>query len=340
MTHPPLWIKATKAYETPVRSKAIWQIVNTLIPFLATWLLALTSFSRGWPVWLTVTSALASGLLLIRIFIFFHDCTHGSFFASRNANAFWGTIFGILTYTAYADWRISHGMHHAASGNLDKRGVGDIWTMTLDEFKNSTPGGRFWYQIYRNPIMLFLIMPPLLFFIRQRYPNAKAKGRSWTSIIITDIGILAIAAGIVWAFGWQALVFVHLPTFYFVTVVGLWLFYVQHQFDPGYWERTPEWDHHGAAMEGSSHYDLPRFLQWISGNIGFHHVHHLRPRIPNYRLQECYDDIPELQLENPLTLATSLRSINRHIWDEVEKRLLTFRQARRAMQLRWGAAPA
>jgi omega-6 fatty acid desaturase (delta-12 desaturase) len=218
-------------------------------------------------------------------------------------------------------------MHHNSAGNLDKRGVGDIWTLTLSEYLASSRGKRFWYRVYRNPIVLFVILPPLLFFIIQRLPHKGVGRREVASVLIANAGIIVMQGLLVLAFGWESLLLVQLPMFGVSSILGIWLFYIQHQFDPGYWEHEEEWEHLDAALQGSSHYKLPKVLQWISGNIGLHHIHHCRPRIPNYNLQACYDATPELQLADPLTLWTSLRSINMNLWDETGKTLMSFSQA-------------
>lgn len=335
----PAWMKAIKVFETPNLRRALLQIIDTLLPFVAVWGLAVWSLAAGLPYPVTLLLMVPGSLLMVRMFIFFHDCTHGSFFKSQHLNAFWGTIFGIITFTPFDDWRRQHGIHHNTHGNLDRRGVGDVWTLTLEEFKQAKPSTRFWYRLYRNPIVLFLIIPPLLFLILQRLPRFKASFRENLSIQIANLGVAALAVGLIWLFGLPAFLLVHLPMFYLASVLGVWLFYVQHQFDPGYWERNSEWENLEASIQGSSHYKLPKILQWFTGNIGLHHIHHARPRIPNYNLQACYDKTPELQLKDPLTLWASFRSLNMHLWDEANKRLLSFRQARRRLfQTRVGSA--
>lgn len=325
-----VWMKAIKVFETPSLRKAYLQILDTLLPFLAVWAVAVWTLLAGLPYWVTLLALLPGSLLMVRMFIFFHDCTHSSFFKSLNLNAFWGTIFGILTFTPFDDWRRQHGIHHNTHGNLDRRGVGDVWTMTLEEFKASSKSTQFWYQVYRHPLVLFLVIPPLLFLVLQRLPRFKASLRENISIQITNLGIAALLIAMAW-FDWRILVLVHLPMFYVASVFGVWLFYVQHQFDPGYWERNENWNNVEASIDGSSHYKLPKILQWFTGNIGLHHIHHARPRIPNYNLQECYDKTPELQLKDPLTILTSFKSMNMHIWDESTKRLLSFKQAKKKL---------
>lgn len=323
----PAWFAATKTFETPSRRKAVTQLVSTLPPFGALMVLAVLLDRAGvsplflWPL------AVAAGLFMVRLFILFHDCCHGSFWASRGANAVWGWILGLLTFTPYRSWRKSHGTHHAHNGNLDQRGVGDVWTMTLAEYRNATPAQRARYRFYRHPLFLFLLSPPLLFLVSHRFPDRGATWREAWGVHAATLGsgLLVLLLGL--AAGWGFLLWFLLPTVYVATVSGVWLFYVQHQFDPGYWEHEEEWDVYRAALQGSSFYRLPRWAQWFSGNIGFHHIHHLRPRIPNYRLEECLKAVPELQLPNPLTVRASLTGLRLHLWDEARKRLLSFREA-------------
>ncbi len=326
-SHVPAWFRETKKYEKPSLARALWQILNTVIPLAMLWVAMIWLTKTGQPYFITALLIIPSGFLMIRLFIFFHDCTHGSFFASRSANRVVGTLLGILTFTPFLDWQKAHGIHHATTSNLDKRGVGDIWTLTLEEYKQAKPSKRFWYKIYRNPIFLFLIVPPLLFYVLQRFPSRRVDKKIRKNMLITNLGILLMVASLGIFGGWNLVLTIELPMFYVSSIVGVWLFYVQHQFDPGYWEHNEDWSFHNAAMLGSSHYKLPKWLQWFSGNIGFHHIHHLRPHIPNYNLERCYRATPELQLPNPLTFLTSLSSLTLHIWDEKRKVLLGFREA-------------
>jgi len=323
----PGWFPATKAFETPSRRKAVLQLLDTLGPYLVLAVLAGLLGRAGVPGYLLWPLPLLGGLLMVRLFILFHDCCHGSFWASGRANSFWGTLLGILTFTPYRGWRRSHGIHHAHNGNLDRRGVGDVWTMTLSEYRAASPGRRLWYRLYRSPVFLFLLAPPLLFLFVHRLPDQDATARDALSVHLTTLGAAAVCLVSGLAFGWWYLLWYLLPVVYVATVAGVWLFYVQHQFDPGYWEHEDEWDHYAAALRGSSFYRLPKVAQWFSGNIGFHHIHHLRPRIPNYRLEECCRAVPELQLPHPLSVRESLQGLVLHVWDEGSRRLLSFRQA-------------
>jgi omega-6 fatty acid desaturase (delta-12 desaturase) len=323
----PSWFPLTKEFEKPSRRKAVIQLINTLVPYLALGVVTIVFEKAGvpWP-WL-LGLGVVGGLFLIRLFIFFHDCGHGSFWASRKVNMIWGFILGVLTFTPFLGWRKSHGIHHAHNGNLDRRGIGDVWTMTLSEYRSATPGLRRLYRFFRHPLFLFLLAPPLNFLLLHRISEKGAVGPEIRNLHLTNLGIVAIYGSIGWLSGGAVLLLYVLPALYVASVVGVWLFYVQHQFDPGYWEHEDQWDHFAAALRGSSFYRLPKWAQWFSGNIGFHHIHHLRPRIPNYRLEECFKAVQELQLPDPLTIRESLKGLVLHVWDEGEKRLLTFREA-------------
>ncbi|HUX12903.1 MAG TPA: fatty acid desaturase [Spirochaetia bacterium] len=321
----PAWTDALKPFEKPDPARAFWQLSNTLIPYLG--LLALMYFTTRWhfPVWLTLLLSIPAGALLVRLFIFFHDCVHGSYLRSKRGLRILGTILGILTFTPFAEWRYSHGVHHSTSGNLDRRGTGDVWTMTVDEYAASNRGRRFLYRLIRNPFVMFGFGPIAVFLVKNRFPNQKSGRRQAASVLITDLAICAIVVAATLTIGIKTYLLIQLPTIYLAGVAGIWLFYVQHQFDPSYWARTNDWGSMDAALQGSSYYKLPKILQWISGNIGFHHIHHLRPRIPNYNLQRCLELIPQLRLEDPLTFGRSLRSVRLNIWDEEANRLLSFR---------------
>ena len=329
----PEWLAQLKPFEAPVRRRAVWQLVNSLLPYLALLTLMYFVVSAGYPVWLELALILLLSIpaagFLVRIFIIFHDCSHGSFFASRRANRTVGTILGLLTFTAYDSWRYGHGVHHAGSGNLDRRTIGEIWTLTLEEYRKSPWVKRLGYRIYRNPLFLFFTAPLLLFIVVQRLPDKIAHRRQVVSIITTDLFIAGIVAMAWLTIGLKAYLLIQLPVMYFAGMGGIWLFYVQHQFDPGYWERTGEWSRVDSALEGSSYYKLPGLLQWFSANIGLHHIHHLKPRIPNYNLQACLDAVPQLRLKDHLTIRRSLVSVRLNLWDEVNRRFIGFRGIRK-----------
>jgi omega-6 fatty acid desaturase (delta-12 desaturase) len=305
--------------------KAIWQLVNTLIPYAILWYLMIRSIQLGYSYWLTLGLAVVASGLMVRIFIFFHDCTHGSFFASRRANKIVGYITGILTFTPYDDWRHTHSVHHATAGDLDRRGVGDVWTMTVDEYLEAPRLQKLAYRLFRHPLITFGLGPSFMFLIVHRFPHKGATKRQRRSVWLTNLALLAIIVVAALTIGLQTYLLIQLPMMIIAGAAGVWLFYIQHQYEKVYWARHEEWDPIQAALEGSSYYKLPKVLQWFTGNIGLHHVHHLRARIPNYNLQECHDNVPVAQAVEPLTIRTSLRSLWLHLWDERNGVLVSFR---------------
>jgi omega-6 fatty acid desaturase (delta-12 desaturase) len=282
--------------------------------------------------WLTLGLAVLAGGFLIRLFIIFHDCGHGSFFKSEQANHVLGFITGVLTFTPYWHWRWEHALHHASSGDLDRRGTGDVWTLTVEEYLAASRWKRFSYRLARNPFVLFVLAPLFLFWFFQRIPQAQAKGRERNSVYWTNLCIAALLAGMWFAMGWKPLLLISLAVWMVAGAAGVWLFYVQHQFDGVYWDRQETWDYELAALQGSSFYKLPRILQWFSGNIGFHHIHHLSPHIPNYNLEKCHRAEPIFQAVKPVTLFASFKSLTYRLWDEQQRRLVGFGVLRRARQ--------
>ncbi len=325
----PPWLAAMKKFETADRGRAVGQLLNTLIPYAGLWVLMILTVLNGLPYWTTLMLAVAAAGFLVRAFIFFHDCCHGSFFRSPRANLVLGTVMGILSFTPFAEFRYTHGMHHATAGDLDRRGIGDVWTMTVAEYKAAPWRTRLAYRLFRNPFVMFFLGPVYTFFIVNRVPKKGSGAKQVRSVLITNAGVLLVAAVIGFTFGWHTYFKIQLPVMLIGGAAGIWLFYVQHQFDPSYWARHEEWGSLEAALQGSSYYRLPKVLQWLSGNIGLHHVHHLKPRIPNYHLQKCLDAIPELQLPDFLTIKRSLRSIRLNLWDEERGELIAFGQLRR-----------
>ena len=275
-----------------------------------------------------VPLAILAGGILIRVFIIFHDCGHGSFFKSRRANNFWGFITGMLTFTPFHHWRWEHSIHHATTGDLDRRGVGDVWTLTVKEYLDSSRWRRFSYRLVRNPVILFVIAPLFLFLVRERFPVAAANKREKRSVWMMNLALLCTAAVLISIFGFMPWLIIQVIAMAVAGSGGVWLFYVQHQFEDAYWERSEAWDYTTAAMQGSSFYKLPKILQWFSGNIGFHHIHHLSARIPNYNLERCHHSDPMFRDVKPLTLFASLKSITFRLWDEQNKRLISFRHLR------------
>jgi acyl-lipid omega-6 desaturase (Delta-12 desaturase) len=328
----PAWFAGLKQFEKPDARRAAWQLLNTIIPYLSLLVLMYLTMTWGLPYWITFLIALPAGALLVRVFIFFHDCGHGSYVASEIWRQVIGNVTGVLTFTSFADWRHAHGIHHSTSGNLDRRGVGDVWTMTVDEYAASSPFRRLRYRLFRNPLIMFGLGPFLTFVVGQRLPMRGSSRKQILSVFLTDAVIACIVAAAWLTIGIKAYLLIQMPVMLLGGAGGVWLFYVQHQFDPTYWARKEEWGSMEAALQGSSYYKLPKLLQWISGNIGFHHIHHLRPRIPNYNLQACLRAIPELQLKDPLRLWPSLKSVRLKVWDEKRKLLLTFRELTRLLR--------
>jgi omega-6 fatty acid desaturase (delta-12 desaturase) len=317
------WKAILAEHQKPSFWRAAWQIVNTIGSYAVLWYLMYLTMSVSW--WITLPLAVLAGGLLVRIFIIFHDCGHGSFFKSRTANAFWGFISGMLTFTPYYHWRWEHSIHHGAAGDLDRRGVGDIWTLTVQEYLESSRWKRFAYRLARNPVVLFVIAPLVLFVVWQRFPSPRASRRERHSVWSMNLAILAMAASLSMVFGIVPYLVIQLTAMVVAGSAGVWLFYVQHQFEDVYWERGEDWDYTAAALKGSSFYKLPRILQWFSGNIGFHHIHHLSPRIPNYNLEKCHRADPIFKDVKPVTLLSSLKSITFRLWDESAKKLVSFR---------------
>ncbi len=322
------WSRAIAAFSRSDTRKAVWQLVNTIVPYFAVLSLMAFSVVRGWPYLVTVALALPASALAMRIFIFFHDCCHGSFFASKRANRIVGYVTGILSFTPFDDWRRSHIAHHATAGDLDNRGTGDVWTMTVDEYLAASRRKRLGYRLVRNPFFLLLVVPFWLSLISYRIPHRGAGKQAAMSVMVTNLALVGIFAAVALTLGWKAYVLVQLPVIVISWTVGVWLFYVQHQYEDTYWTRHEDRDPLQAALKGSSYYKLPRVLQWFTGSIGLHHIHHLRPRIPNYHLQACQDSVPVLQSVKPLTVGRSLRSVAMNLWDEQNQKMVSFRAIR------------
>jgi omega-6 fatty acid desaturase (delta-12 desaturase) len=331
-TDPADWKRIVARFQKPSTARASWQLANTLVPYALLWWLMYYSANVSW--WITAPLAVLAGGLLVRIFIFFHDCGHGSFFKSRLANDICGFICGMLTFTPYYHWRWEHSLHHASSGDLDRRGTGDVWTLTVQEYLESSRWKRFSYRLARNPVILFAIAPLVLFVVRHRFPRAKADPRERYSVYWMNLAILGMAGAMSAMFGFKAYLLIQLIILMVAGSTGVWLFYVQHQFEGVYWERRDEWDYAAAALQGSSFYKLPRVLQWFSGNIGFHHIHHLSPRIPNYNLEKCHNADPLFQRVKPVTLLDSSKSLTFRLWDEQRQRLVGYRHLRELRRAR------
>jgi len=268
-------------------------------------------------------SVIAAGFL-VRIFIIFHDCCHYSFFKNRKANKVIGTITGALTLFPYSQWQHDHAIHHATSSNLDKRGTGDIWTLTVDEYLAETPVRKLAYRIYRNPFVMFGLGPIYVFLIMNRFNKKGAKKKERINTYITNFLIAGLVLLLCGTLGAKAFLLIQGPIFLISGILGIWLFYVQHTFEDSYFEENKDWDFVKAAVEGSSFYKLPKLLQWLTGNIGYHHVHHLSPRVPNYKLEDAHNHTEPLQHVPTITLATSLKSLQFRLWDTENKRFVGF----------------
>jgi omega-6 fatty acid desaturase (delta-12 desaturase) len=316
------WKEIVARYQKPSVPRGVWQIVNTLVPYAALWYLMYLCLPVSY--WLVVPLAILAGAFMVRVFIIHHDCGHGSFFKSRRANHILGAITGLLTFTPYLHWRWEHAIHHSSSGDLDRRGTGDVWTLTVEEYLQSSRWKRFSYRLARNPFVLFVIAPMILFLGINRIPKPKAPVRERYSVYLTNLALGLMGVGLIWIFGLKAYLIIQLTVLMVAGSAGVWLFYVQHQFEGVYWERGGEWDYVTAALKGSSFYKLPKVLQWFSGNIGFHHIHHLSPRIPNYHLEKCHKAEPLFQTVKPVTLFSSFKSFTFRLWDEQRRKLVGF----------------
>lgn len=318
---------AIRKYERPSLLKAVWQLTNTFTSYILLCILMYYSYATGYSYWITLGLAILAGGLLVRIFIFFHDCAHQSFFASRSANTILGYICGILTFTPYEEWRKSHGWHHNTFGDLDRRGDGDVWTLTAEEYRTASKSKRFWYRFFRNPFVLLCLGPAYLFLVSYRYPHKGSKRRQKTSVVITNAAIAIIILVASLTIGFKAYALIQFPVIFFAGVIGVWLFYIQHQFEGVYWSRHGQWDPIKASLYGSSYYKLPKVIQWFTGNIGLHHIHHLRARIPNYNLQRVHDDTKTYLHVEPLTIRKSIACLRLKLWDEERQQLVGFKSA-------------
>jgi len=323
------WTRILGKYQTPSHARGLFELAVTVLPLAGLWSAAIALFWFGY-WWLAVLLIIPAAAFLVRLFMIQHDCGHGSFFPGKLANDWCGRIIGVLTLTPYDFWRRTHGLHHATCGNLDRRGIGDINTLTVEEYRALPALQRLAYRIYRHPLVLFLIGPAYLFLLQQRLPvGMMLKGwQPWASTQITNASVAAFVALFVWLVGWQALVFIHLPIVLVAASAGVWLFYVQHQFEETSWREQQDWNFQDAALEGSSYYDLPAPLRWLTANIGMHHVHHLASRIPYYRLPAVLSDFPELKAASRLTLLESLGCVKLALWDEGSRRLVGFKAVR------------
>ena len=326
------WKAIVSEYQKPNFYRASWQVLNSVGAYVGLWVLMYLTRLYSAPWWMTIALALLGGMLLVRIFIIFHDCGHGSFVKSRKANNILGFITGLLTFTPYYHWRWEHSVHHATSGDLSRRGLGDVWTLTVKEYIEASRWKKLAYRLIRNPFVLFLLGPIFLFIFLERVPSRKAKPRERRSVWLMNFSVVALACTLIAIFGFLPWLVIQFTAMTVASSIGVWMFYVQHQFEDTYWVDSEDWDYTTAAIKGSSYYKLPKVLQWFSGNIGFHHVHHLSPMIPNYYLEKCHRSDPMFQEAQEITLWSSLKTVNYRLWDENAKKLIGFRQFKKQLQ--------
>ena len=321
------WTRLLLRYREPNSIRSIIEIAITLAPLVMFWLLAWVAYYFGY-WWLCLLLTIPAAGFLVRLFMIQHDCGHGAFFRHQLANDWVGRIIGVLTLTPYDVWRRSHAIHHASSGHLDRRGIGDVDTLTVREYLALSFWGRLRYRAYRHPLVLFGIGPAYLFIVQHRLPINLMRGgwQPWFSAMATNLGIATVAAVLIWFIGIGAFLLVQLPIMLLAASVGVWLFYVQHQFEATFWAYEPDWSLREAALHGSSHYDLPGILRWFTANIGIHHIHHLCARIPFYRLPQVLREHPELYGTSRLTLLQSFGCVRLALWDEGCRRLISFHE--------------
>lgn len=318
----PSWVSIIRKYNQPDLRKSTWQIINSLGPYLAMWVLMY--YSLGISYWITLALSLVAAGFLVRVFIIFHDCGHGSFFKSARASRILGTFLGALVFTPYDRWHRSHAAHHSTVGNLDKRGDGDVWTLTTEEYRSKSRGQKLFYRIYRHPLILFVIGPVLLFTVWFRFNAKNVSRKERLNLYLVNLIVLTWCVGLSLLMGWQAFVMIQLPIIFIATSTGAWLFYVQHQFEDVIWSNNEDWDYQEMALHGSSFLKTPRIIQWFSGNIGFHHIHHLSPKIPNYNLERCHQENPMFSSIKPVTIGKGLKTMRFRLWDENMGKLVTF----------------
>jgi acyl-lipid omega-6 desaturase (Delta-12 desaturase) len=315
-------------YRNPRLGRSVVELLITIVPFVLLWLSMWFALHIGYGLYLAL--AVPAAGFLVRLFMIQHDCGHGAFFRHRLTNDWVGRALSVLTLTPYDFWRRTHAVHHATSGNLDKRGMGDIDTLTVGEYRSLSRWGRMRYHIYRHPLVMFGLGPAYLFFLQYRLPIGlmRAGWRPWLSTMVTNLAIVLLALTGIWAVGVVPFVLVHVPIVLLGASLGVWLFYVQHQFEDTFWAHERGWSVHEAALRGSSHYDLPLILRWFTANIGMHHIHHLCSRIPFYRLPRALRHHPDLSKIGRLTLSESLSCVRLVLWDEAARRLISFRELR------------
>lgn len=322
--------KAVQPFAKSNKAKSIFQIINTIVPLIALWVFAYMIADTT--IWGAIGVSVIASFFVVRTFIIFHDCTHGSFFKNKKANAIVGTIAGVLTMFGYSKWRIEHLLHHSSSSNLDHRGVGDIWMMTVEEYTEASKWKRLGYRLYRNPLVMFGFGPLYLVLVANRKNRKAAKRNERLNTYIINATLVIGYGVVIYFMGVSAFLAVAGVSMYIAGALGVWLFYIQHTFEDSYFEENSEWSYVKAAVEGSSYYKLPAVLQWLTGNIGFHHVHHLAPRIPNYELEQAHEKTPPLQHATTITLKLSIESLKYKLYDTENYNFITFKQLPKAVR--------
>lgn len=321
---PASWAAIVSKYNKPTMAKSIWQLVNSIVPYILLWFLIIEAMKIS--IWLALPLIVLAAGFLVRIFIIFHDCGHKSFFRSKKLNIIVGKACGILTFTPFHKWTDSHRNHHNTVGNLDKRGDGDVWTMTVEEYLNASKRKQFFYRLFRNPIILILLAGPLNFLVYSRFTRKTMTKKQKKNIYFTNIILLIIAVGMSLLIGWKLYLFIQLLTMGIAGMMGIFLFYFQHQYEDVIWRRNKDWNFKDMALKGSSYFKLPALLRWFTGNIGYHHVHHLGPSIPNYNLRQCYNENAMFQKVKPITFFNSLHALKLRLWDEKNQQIISFKQ--------------
>jgi acyl-lipid omega-6 desaturase (Delta-12 desaturase) len=322
------WVKIIAPYRNGSNRESWWQIANTFIPYVLLWIAMVVSLRYSYL--LTIPLIFLSSGFLVRLFIIFHDCGHGSFFKSKRMSEVVGYFFGALAFTPYHRWHHTHLIHHRTMGNLNKRGIGDVWTLTAGEYLALPKKNQLFYRIYRNPWIMFGIGASYMFIINNRFTRKNFSPKEKMSVYITNLIIAVLITCLCLTIGWKAYLLIQIPVMYFAAVAGVYLFYLQHQFDGVHWYSEQEWDFKTVAIQGSSFYKLPRILQWFSGNIGFHHVHHLSSKIPNYRLEKCHRETELFKSVHPIPFIRGFRTVKLKLWDEKAGRLIGFKEAYKA----------
>ncbi len=324
------WIRVLAKYREPVLWRSFYEIAVTAIPFVLLWIASYQAYLISF--WLSLPVSFLAALFLVRLFLIQHDCGHMAFFRDKRANDWVGRVLGVVTVTPYEVWKKNHAVHHGASGNLDNRGTGDLMTLTVREYHARGLWGRFLYRAYRHPLTLFVVGPVYVYIFENRLPlGYMSQGRYWLSAMGTNAAMLVVGGTISWYIGVIPFLAVFLPVTLIAAAMGIWLFYVQHQFEETHWDKEDDWQVHEAALHGSSHYVLPQPLKWLTANIGIHHVHHLYSRIPFYRLTEVLKEHPELGEISRLTLWESFACVKLQLWDESRRKLVTYAEARRGL---------